>query len=101
MNQILHFIFSIYHYSLMLRDTLEYMHPERKEFNIAQYNQRKNVLSGMLNNPSPLRHFFDQNKEAGEKIGGKLQEFIDDVYGENSTILHIHDDKITFYLVQK
>jgi hypothetical protein len=79
----------------MLRDTLEYMHPERKEFNIAQYNQRKNVLSGMLNNPSPLRHFFDQNKEAGEKIGGKLQEFIDDVYGENSTILHIHDDKIT------
>ena len=94
MNEITHFIFSIYHYSLMLRDTLEYMMSDRKEFKIAVYNQRKAVLTGMLDNPSPLRHFLDQNKETGEKIAAQLHEFLDEVYGEDSTIVKVHGEQI-------
>lgn len=94
MNDISHFIFSIYHYNLMLRDTLEYMMSDRKEFKIAVYNQRKSVLRGMLDNPSPLRHFLDQNKETGEKIANQLNEFLDDVYSEKSTIIKVHGENI-------
>lgn len=94
MNEISHFIFSIYHYSLMLRDTLEYMMSDRKEFKIAVYNQRKSVLKGMIENPSPLRHFLDQNKETGEKISSQLNEFIEDVYGDKSTIIKVHGESI-------
>ncbi len=94
MNDVTHFIFSIYHYNLMIRDTLEYMMSDRKEFKVPVFTQRKAVLTSMIDNPSPLRHFLDQNKETGEKISTQLREFIDEVYGEDSTIIKVHGENI-------
>lgn len=93
MNQTSHFIFGIYHFNLMIRDTLEYT-LERKEYNIQAYEQRRKNMLAMLDNPSPLRQFLDQNKETGEKIDAQLREFIEDIYGEKSTIVHRSGDEL-------
>lgn len=93
MNQINHFIFAIYHYSLMIRDTLEYT-LNRDQHNKQAYEQRKNVLLSMLDQPSPLRQFLDQNKETGEKIDRQLREFIDDLYSEHSTIVRVSGEEL-------
>ena len=94
MNEITHFIFSIYNFNLMIKDTLEYTIPDRKELKVAIYEQRKNTLNGMLNQPSPVRHFLDQNAETGKKIEENLKEFIEEVYGDNSTILHVSGEEL-------
>lgn len=87
LNQTNQYIFNIYHYLLNLRDTLEYTldrdHPK------AMYDQRKTVLTKGIETGSALGNFFDNNKEQGDKIRGKLKEFLDDVYGDNSTILTV------------
>ena len=79
MNDVTHFIFSIYNYNLMIKDTLEYTISDRKDLKVAIYQQRKNTLKGMLDQPSPVRHFLDQNGDTGKKIEGNLREFIDEV----------------------
>ena len=92
MNQTSNYIFGIYHYLLNLRDTLEYaIDREHKE---AMYSQRKNVLVNGLQENAPLGSFFKNNPEQGEKIKEKINEFIDEVYGENSAILRVSDDKV-------
>lgn len=92
MNQTSHYIFNLYHYLLNLRDTLEYAID--REHGEALYNQRKNVLTQGLEETSALGNFFKNNKEQGDKIKEKLQEFIDEVYGENSTILKVSEGKV-------
>ena len=92
MNQTSHYIFNLYHYLLNLRDTLEYTID--REHQEALYTQRKRVLTDGLKENAPLGNFFKNNPEQGEKITAKLQEFIDDVYGDNSTILKISEGKV-------
>ncbi len=94
MNDVTHFIFSIYNYNLMIKDTLEYTISDRKDLKVAIYQQRKNTLKGMLDQPSPVRHFLDQNGETGKKIESNLREFIEDVYGDDSTILHVSGEEL-------
>ncbi|MCF0116804.1 MAG: hypothetical protein HUJ61_01990 [Bacilli bacterium] len=92
MNRTNHAIFLIFHYSIMVRDTLEYTleKPENAApYSVENYKARKQVLTGMLNNPSPLTEFLNQNGETGEKIRTQLNDFIEDVYGDDSTILKV------------
>ena len=92
MNQTSNYIFNLYHYLLNLRDTLEYAID--REHGEALYNQRKTVLTQGLEETSALGNFFKNNKEQGDKIKEKLQEFINEVYGEESTILKVSEGKV-------
>ena len=92
MNQTSHYIFNLYHYLLNLRDTLEYTID--REHQEALYIQRRRVLTEGLNENAPLGSFFKNNPEQGEKITAKLREFIDEVYGDESTILKLTDGKV-------
>lgn len=92
MNQTSHYIFNLYHYLLNLRDTLEYTIDREHQENL--YNQRKTVLTQGLQENSPLGSFFKNNPEQGEKLTEKLNEFIEAVYGDNSTVLKVADGKI-------
>lgn len=56
------------------------------------YEQRKNVLTNGLQPGSALGNFLDNNKEQGDKIREKLNEFLNDLYGEDSTILKLTED---------
>lgn len=92
MNQTSQYIFNLYHYLLNLRDTMEYtLNREHKK---ALYEQRKEVLIKGLQENTALGNFFKNNPEQGEKITAKLKEFLDEVYGDNSTILTVSGDNV-------
>ena len=92
MNQTSHYIFNLYHYLLNLRDTMEYTID--REHNQQLYDQRKKVLSEGLNENAPLGNFLKNNPENGEKLAQQLREFIDEVYGDDSTILKLSEGKV-------
>ena len=90
MNQTSQYIFNLYHYLLNLRDTMEYTID--REHTKQLYDQRKEVLTKGLVSGSALGNFLDNNKEQGDKIREKINEFFDDVYGDDSSILTVTAD---------
>ena len=90
LNNTNQYIFNIYHYLLNLRDTVEYTIDREHDKNI--YDQRLNVLTKGLEQGSALGNFLENNKEQGDKIKEKMKEFLDDVYGPDSTILKVTED---------
>ena len=92
MNQTSQYIFNLYHYLLNLRDTLEYTLDRDHEKTL--YTQRKEVLTKGLEENTALGNFFKNNQEQGKKITEKLNEFLNEVYGEDSTILTVSGDKV-------
>ena len=90
LNNTNQYIFNIYHYLLNLGDTVEYTIDREHDRNI--YDQRLNVLTKGLEQGRALGNFLENNKEQGDKIKEKIKEFLDDVYGQESTILKLTED---------
>lgn len=90
LNETNQYIFNIYHYLLNLRDTMEYTidREHKKEL----YDNRKSVLINGIAKGSALGNFLDNNQEQGDKVRTKLNEVIDDLYSENSTVIKITED---------
>ena len=85
MNNFSLYTFRLYHYLLTLRDTMEYVIP--REHKVEVYEARKKILTENLEEGTPFGDFLKNNGESGEKIKANLQQFIEDMYSENSTIL--------------
>lgn len=92
MNQINQYIFNLYHYLLTLRDTLEYC--IERDHDVKLYEQRKTVLTKGMETGSALGNFLDNNKESGSKIREKLTEFVNEIYGDGSSVLTVTGDKV-------
>lgn len=90
MNKTSQYIFNIYHYLLQVRDTLEYC--INREHEKALYDQRKSILTKGLDENAPLGNFLKNNKEQGDKIKEKIDEFLKEIYGDDSTVLVPTDD---------
>ena len=85
MKNINQYNFDIIHVATHLRDTLEYVLPREHDAKI--FDQRREVLTKGLSPESPLGKFLDANKDKFEETIKLYQELLDDVYGENSTII--------------
>ena len=92
MNQTSQYIFNLYHYLLNLRDTMEYVIDRPHDVNV--YEQRKLVLTKGIQSGTALGNFLDNNKEQGQQVRTKIQEYLDEIYGEDSTLLSIHDGQV-------
>ena len=92
MNQLNHYIFNLYHYLLNLRDTLEYT--IERDHAEPLFTQRKNILTDGLNENAPLGNFFKNNPEQEEKLAPQLKSFLEEVYGEDSSILKVSEGKV-------
>lgn len=92
MNQTSQYIFNLYHYLLNLRDTLEYT--INREHTKALYDQRKTVLTKGLEKGAALSNFLDNNPETGNKVREKLNEFIKELYSDESTILTVSGETV-------
>lgn len=92
MNNISQYIFNLYHYLVNLRDTMEYT--IEREHKDTLYNQRKSVLTRGISDGFAFGNFLKNNGEKGEEIKKKLETFIDDVYGNDSTILILSGDNV-------
>ena len=93
MKNINQYNFDIIHVATHLRDTLEYVLPREHQEKV--FNQRKEVLTKGLSKETPLGKFLDANKDKFEGLIKNYEELLDEVYGENSTILvKTSDEKI-------
>lgn len=90
LNSTNQYIFNIYHYLLNLRDTVEYTID--REHTKQVYETRKNVLNSGLAKTSALGNFFENNKEQGEKVKGRLEEVINDFYSDDNTVIKVTED---------
>lgn len=101
MNQLSQSIFNIYHFTLNLRDTLEYCieRPHSKTL----YEQRKNVLTnGYKGTPiTALSNFIENNKKQGgeaeeamNNLTKKLDEFVNEFYSPESRIITVSGEEI-------
>ena len=85
MKNINQYNFDIIHVATHLRDTLEYVLPREHDAKI--YDQRKAVLTKGLEVETPLGKFLEANKDKFTDMMAKYKELLDEVYGDNSTIL--------------
>ena len=85
MKNINQYNFDIIHVATHLRDTLEYVLPRDHDARI--YEQRKQVLTKGLEPETPLGKFLEANKDKFEETISKYKELLDEVYGDDSTIL--------------
>ena len=93
MKNINQYNFDIIHVATHLRDTLEYVLPREHDAKI--FDQRKGVLTKGLEVETPLGKFLEANKDKFEEFMTRYHELLDDVYGDESTILvKTNDGKI-------
>ena len=98
------YVMGIYELSAMIRDTLEYCFPAPQDgYSLNAYNQRKTMVKHLLEENSPFVLFCkrneaptkdDPNVKIGDRILTQLNEFVDDVYGDESRIVKINHDKV-------
>ena len=70
-----------------LRETMEYALPRDHE--IAVYNQRKQILSSLKDEKSFIGKFIKDNEDKLKEFIEKYNEFLDEIYSENSNVLII------------
>ena len=85
MKNINQYNFDIIHVATHLRDTLEYVLP--REHDAKLFEQRKQVLTKGLEVETPLGKFLEANKDKFTEMMEKYHEMLDELYGDNSTIL--------------
>ena len=92
MNNISRYIANLYLVMLNVRDTLEFCID--REHPIAIYNGRKRAIEDGLKEHSALKNFLDNNGDKGKEIQEKLKLFLDDIYGDGSSVLTITGDTV-------
>ena len=85
MKNINQYNFDIIHVATHLRDVLEYVLPREHDAKI--FEQRKAVLTKGLEVETPLGKFLDANKDKFESFLAKYNEMLEELFGENSTVL--------------
>ncbi|MGN1295339.1 MAG: hypothetical protein ACI4U5_02915 [Bacilli bacterium] len=93
MNQTTRFVMGIYQVALMIRDALEYIQ-NKESYDLNVYKQRKQFIEHGLVENAPLSRFLSQNGDVGKNIRNNLNDFVDAVYGDESTIVSIDGDKV-------
>lgn len=79
------YVFELYHYLLNLRDTLEFCLD--REHSIAKYEARKAVITNGIKPTYAVGNFLENNADKGAEIKQKIETFIEDIYGDDSTVL--------------
>ena len=85
MNNLSQCIFDLSHVNKNLRDTLEFVLPNEVAEEV--YNNRKIVVSSVLDGKSFISRFIEGNKESFKEFEKNYKEYLDEVYGDDSTIL--------------
>lgn len=93
MNQTTYYVFGIYQLNLLLRDSLEYMVPNR-QFSAEMYDKRREGFLALTSENSPLGRFLAQNQEKAETINTSFKNFVEQVYSDNATIVRKIDNSI-------
>lgn len=86
MNNTSLILFDISHVLRNVRDTLEFLVPN-KEIDVKVFENRKKVVGSILEERTFLGTFLKNNEDKLAEFKKNYQEFFDEVYGDDSTIL--------------
>lgn len=80
-----------------LRETMEYAiiypddNPTPRALEVASFNQRKQILTSVTDPKSFLGKFIEDNIDKLEQFKTRYQEFLDEIYGPDSTVLKVSE----------
>jgi len=86
MNNLSRVIVSMVYYNSLVRDTLEYTIP-KETYDVNFYNYKQNGIVNEIKLNTPLKNFIERNEEKGEELRKKLEDFGNDFYSDNSTVI--------------
>lgn len=91
MNQVSEVITTLIHYNVSVRDTLEYC-LKKETYDTKLFQEKKRAVLIEVDQHTPLKDIIDRSGENGQKLEKLIRDFYDEVYSDNSTILHLADD---------
>ena len=86
MENISRVIVSMVYYNSLVRDTLEYT-LARDTFDVNYYDYKRNGIVNEIKLNTPLKAFLDNNSEKGADLKKRLEQFGEDFYSDNSTVI--------------
>lgn len=90
MNATTQYIMGIYQLNLLFRDTLGYLAPKRDDkFTKDLYLQRGENIRRLISEGSPFSNFLKNNAANSTKISDNINDFLETVYSEQSTIFRV------------
>ena len=92
MTQLSKYIVELYNYMLNVRDTMELAMP--REHSIDAYNARKKVLTDGIKEGYAFGNFIKNNGEKGEELLKKFNDYIEEYYSDNSSIVKIAGEEV-------
>lgn len=91
MNQQSVVITTLLHYCVQVRDTMEYC-LRKDAYDVPQFKERKRSVLVEVEQPTPLKSIIDNSGDNGQKLEKDIRAFYAEVYGDDSTILHLAED---------
>lgn len=91
MNNYTAAIGSFIRFDVVVFNTLEYA-MKKDKYDVNAYRARKEIIKTEITQNTPLKNCCDHSEEAGKKLIEKINELLDLVYSENSTIVRITQD---------
>lgn len=91
MNNYTAAIGSFIRYDMIVFNTLEYT-MKKDKYDVEAYKARKEIIRNEIEQNTPLHACLQNSGEAGEKLTQKINEMLDVVYGNDSTILKLSQD---------
>ena len=92
MTQLSKYIVELYNYMLNIRDTMEFTMP--RDHSVEAYNARKKVLTDGIKEGYAFGNFILNNGEKGEELKKNFDEFINEYYSENSSIVTVAGEQV-------
>lgn len=91
MNNYTAAIASFIRYDMVVFNTLEYA-MKKDKYEVEAYKARKQIIRNELEQNTPLHACLTSSSEAGEKLTKRINDLLDVVYGDNSTIVKLSQD---------
>ena len=91
MNQTSVVLTTLLHYNVQVRDTLEYC-LRKENYDVNLFKEKKRSVLVEVDQNTPLKNIINNSGENGEKLEKAIRDFYAEVYGDDSTILHLADD---------
>ena len=86
MNNYTGAIASFIRFNVVLFNTLEYV-MKKDNYDLNAFNARKEIISTEISKNTPLKSCLDNSGEAGTKLLEKIEDLLETIYGDDSTIV--------------
>jgi hypothetical protein len=91
MNNYTAAIASFIRFDVVVFNTLEYA-MKKDSYDINAYKARKEIITTEITQNTPLKNCCEHSEEAGKNLLAKIQELINTIYSDDSTIVKLSQD---------